>query len=157
MAELNQPVTGVPLEAAIESVESHPSSTIPTNGVTPVNSSELPATTPTQSRPKPPKKKGKKEGKRAGRQRSEDEQRQPNTTASKEAESAPADTLLFQRLAYDMTDGLMNASDASAQSKSLDLFKRLSSNALSSTTTTNVTSTTTTTNTTTTTTELNVI
>ena len=97
-------------------------------------------------------KKAKNERKQTAQQDSEDVQRPATMTASKKnAAPSTADTLLFQRLAHDMTDALMNAGNLKDPTESLDLMKRLSSAALKSTITTNVTTTTTTT------TELNVV
>jgi hypothetical protein len=99
-------------------------------------------------------KKSKKQQKRATQQENEGVQRRNDTTTSKKNSTATtADTLLFQRLAHDMTKRLMNPSHVNPPAESLDLVNMLSSAALSSTTTTNVTTTTTTE----TTTELRVI
>jgi lysylphosphatidylglycerol synthetase-like protein (DUF2156 family) len=90
-------------------------------------------------------KKAKKERKHAAPQESEDMQRPAAMMASKNnATTSTADRLLFQRLAHDMTNGLMNAGHVNAPTASLDLMNRLSSAAMTSTTTTNVTTTTTT-------------
>lgn len=99
-------------------------------------------------------KKSKKQQKRATQQENEGVQRQNDTTTSKKNSTAiTANTLLFQRLAHDMTERLMNPSHVNPPTESLDLVNMLSSAALPSTTTTNVTTTTTTE----TTTELRVI
>jgi hypothetical protein len=109
---------------------------------------------PNLSYPQKSEKSKKQQKKRATQQEHEGVQRQNNTTTSKKNPTATtADTLLFQRLAHDMANRLMNPDHANPPIESLDLVSRLSSAALSSTTTTNVTTTTTTE----TTTELRVI
>jgi hypothetical protein len=120
--------------------------------------SVLPETSKATLSPNPsyPQKnnKSKKQKKRGTQQENEGVQRQNDTTTSKKNSTATtADTLLFQRLAHDMANRLMNPGHANPPTESLDLVNRLSSAALSSTTTTNVTTTTTTE----TTTELRVI
>jgi hypothetical protein len=98
----------------------------------------------TSSQPKKGKK-AKKERNHAATEGSEDVQGPPATTPSKKSlPTSTADRLLFQRLAHDMTNGLMNAGRVSTPTEPLDLVNRLSSAALTSTTTTNVTTTTTT-------------
>jgi hypothetical protein len=87
-------------------------------------------------------KKSKKQQKPATQQENEGVQRQNDTTTSSTATTA--NTLLFQRLAQDMTKRLMKPGHVNPPTESLDLVNRLSSAALSSTTTTNVTTTTTT-------------
>ena len=124
------------------------------NGDAQTSSADLTAATPPNivfQRTK--QKKGRKERKQAAQQDSEDVQRPAIvTTSKKNGTTSTADSLLFQRLAHDMTNGLMNARNLKAPTESLDLVNRLSFAALKSTTTTNFTTTTTTT-----TTELNVV
>lgn len=107
---------------------------------------------PNQSRQKKTKK-AKKEQTNATQPETEDVQKAATGMASSmNATTSPANTLLFQRLAHEMTNGLMSAGHVSAPTESLDLVNRLSCAAPPSTTTTNVITTTTTT-----TTELSII
>ena len=135
-----RPVTDSEMQKAVNDM--------PQNDSANLTAATSPPTVAQQNKPK----KTKKERKNAAEQNSEDVQGATTTTASKrKAAPSTADTLLFQRLAQNMTNGLMNAGGAKAPPESLDLVSRLSSAALKSTTKTNVTTTTTTT-----TTELNI-
>lgn len=89
--------------------------------------------------PPPKKTKKAKKTQKNGAQQSGRQDKAATATSKNNAASSTADKLLFQRLAYDMTNGLMNADQTKTTKGSLDLLNRLSSAEISSTTTTNIT------------------
>lgn len=125
-------------------VKIHKETSSPKQVVLPQTSTVLTSSTA----PDPKKsKKTKKERKRTAVEESEDIQETaamtPSMQTTTSSSAATADKLLFQRLAQDMINGLINAGRFNTPTESLDLVHRLSYAALKSTTTSKITTTTT--------------